>query len=53
MYYLLPCFYYIFIITVTEKEAEIVGTKKIKAKNKHRVNQKFNDATHNEIIQNK
>ena len=53
MYYLLPCFCYIFIITVIEKEVEIVGTKKIEAKNKHRVNQKFNNAIHNEIIQNK
>ena len=53
MYYLLPCFSYIFIITVIEKEVEIVGTKKIEAKNKHRVNQKFNNAIHNEIIQNK
>ena len=53
MYYLLPCFCYIFIITVIEKEIEIVGTKKIEAKNKHRVNQKFNNAIHNKIIQNK
>ena len=30
-----------------------MGTKKIEAKNKHRVNQKFNNAIHNEIIQNK
>ena len=49
----MPCFCYIFIITVIEKEVEIVGTKKIEAKNKHRVNQKFNNAIHNEIIQNK
>ena len=53
MPYVLPCFCYIFIITVIEKEAEIVGTKKIEAKNKHRVNQKFNNEIHNEIIQNK
>ena len=53
MYYLLPCFCYIFIIAVIEKEVEIVATKKIEAKNKHRVNQKFNNAKHNEIIQNK
>ena len=49
----LAFFCYIFIITVVEKEVEIVGTKKIEAKNKHRVNQKFNNAIHNEIIQNK
>ena len=42
-----------FYIAVIEKEVEIVGTKKIEAKNKHRVNQKFNNAIHNEIIQNK
>ena len=30
-----------------------MGTKKIEAKNKHRVNQKFNNAIHNVIIQNK
>ena len=42
-----------FYITEIEKEVEIVGTKKIDAKNKHRVNQKFNNAIHNEIIQNK
>ena len=53
MYYLLPCFCYVFIIAVIEKEVEIVGTKKIEAKNKHRVNQAFNNAIHNEIIQNK
>ena len=39
MYYLLPCFCYVFIIAVIEKEVEIVGTKKIEAKDKHRVNQ--------------
>ena len=49
VYYLLPCFCYIFI-AVTEKE---VGTNKIEAKNKHRVNQEFNNAIHNEIIENK
>ena len=49
----LAFFCYIFIITVVEKEVEIVGTKKIEAKNKHRVNQKFNNAIHNKIIQNK
>ena len=38
---------------VNEEEEEIVGTKKIEAKNKHRVNQKFNKAIHNEIIENK
>ena len=32
MYYLLPCFCYVFIIAVIEKEVEIVGTKKIEAK---------------------
>ena len=42
-----------FYITEIEKEVEIVGTKKIDAKNKHRVNQKFNNAIHNEIFQNK
>ena len=52
VYYLLRCFCYIFIIAVIEKEVEIVGTKKIEAKNKHRVNQKFNNAVHNEIIVN-
>ena len=52
MYYLLPCFCYIFI-AVAEKEVEIVGTNKIEAKNKHRVNQEFNNAIHNEIIENK
>ena len=41
MYYLLPCFCYILIIAVIEKELEIVGTKKTEAKNKHHVNQKF------------
>ena len=41
-----------FYITVIEKEVEIVGTKKIEAKNKLPVNQKFNNAIHNEIIQN-
>ena len=30
-----------------------MGAKKIEAKNKHRVNQKFNNAIHNKIIQNK
>ena len=53
VYYLLPCFCYIFIIAVIEKELEIVGTKKTEAKNKHHVNQKFNNAIHNEIIKNK
>ena len=42
-----------FYIAEIENEVEIVGTKKIDAKNKHRVNQKFNNAMHNEIIQNK
>ena len=35
------------------KELEIVGIKKTEAKNKHHVNQKFNNAIHNEIIKNK
>ena len=39
VYYLLPCFCYIFIIAVIEKEVEIVGTKKTETKNKHRVTQ--------------
>ena len=30
-----------------------MGAKKIEAKNKHRVNQKFNNTIHNKIIQNK
>ena len=42
-----------FYIAVIEKEVEIVGTKKIEAKDKHRVNQNFNNAIHKEIIQNK
>ena len=49
----LALFLLYFYIAVIEKEVEIVGTKKIEAKNKHRVNQKFNNAIHNEIIQNK
>ena len=49
----LAFFCYIFIITVVEKEVEIVGTKKIEAKNKHRVNQKFDNAIHNDIIKKK
>ena len=53
MYYLLPCFCYVFIIAVIEKEVEIVGTKKIEAKKKHHVNQKLNNAIHNQIIENK
>ena len=53
VYYLLPCFCYIFIVVVIEKEVEIVRTKKTEAKNKHRVNQKFNNSIHNEIIENK
>ena len=53
VYYLLSCFCYIFIIAVIEEEVEIVGAKKIEAKNKHRVNQKFNKAIHNKIIENK
>ena len=53
VYYLLSCFCYIFIIAVIEEEVEIVGAKKIETKNKHRVNQKFNKAIHNKIIENK
>ena len=53
VYYLLPCFCYIFVIAVTKNEQEIVGRKRIEAKNKHRVTQKFNNAVHNEIIENK
>ena len=53
VYFLLPCFCYIFIITVIEKEIEIVETKKIEAKNKHRLSQKFNTAIHNKIIENR
>ena len=53
VYYLLPCFCYIFIVVVIEKEVEIVRTKKTEARNKHRVNQKFNNSIHNEIIENK
>ena len=53
VYYLLPCFCYIFIVVVIEKEAEIVRTKKTEAKNKHRVNKKFNNSIHKEIIENK
>ena len=47
------CIYYIVIIAAIEKEVEIVRTKKIETKNKHRVNQKFCNAIHNEIIENK
>ena len=53
VYYLLPCFCYIFIVVVIEKEVEIVRTKKTEARNKHRVNQIFNNSIHNEIIENK
>ena len=53
VYFLLPCFCYIFIIAVIEKEIEIVETKKIDAKNKHRLSQKFNKAIHNKIIENR
>ena len=53
VYYPLSCFCYIFIIVVIQEEVELVWTKKIEAKNKHRVNQKFNNAVHNEIIENK
>ena len=49
----MPCFCYIFITAVIEKEVEIVGTNKIEAKNKHRMNRKFNNAIHTEIIENK
>ena len=41
VYFLLPCFCYIFIIAVIEKEIEIVETKKIEAKNKHRSESKI------------
>ena len=53
VYFLLPCLCYIFIIAVIEKEIEIVETKKIDAKNKHRLSQKFNKAIHNKIIENR
>ena len=53
VYFLLPCFCYIFIFAVIEKEIEIVETKKIEAKNKHRLSQKFNKAIHNKIIENR
>ena len=53
VYYLLPCFCYIFIVVVIEKEVEIVRTKKTEAKNKHCVNQKCNYSIQNEIIENK
>ena len=53
VYYLLSCFCYIFVIAVAKKEEEIVGTKRIECKNKHRVTQKFNNAIHNKIIENK
>ena len=53
VYFRLPCFCYIFIIAVIEKEIEIVETKKIEAKNKHRLSQKFNKAIHNKIIENR
>ena len=53
VYYLLPCFCCIFIVAVIQKEVEILGTKKIEAKNKHHVNQKIHNAIHNEIIENK
>ena len=52
-YYLLHCLCYVFNIVVIDKEVQIVGTKKIVAKNKHRVNKQFNNAIHNEIIVNK
>ena len=53
VYYLLPSFCYIFIVVVIEKEVGTVRTKKTEAKNKHRVNQKFNNSIYNEIIENK
>ena len=40
------------MIAVIEKEVETVVRKKIEAKSKHRVNRKFNNAIHNEIIEN-
>ena len=49
----MPCFCYIFIVVEIEKEVEIVRTKNTEAKNKHRVNQKFNNSIHNAIIENK
>ena len=49
----MSCFCYIFIVAVFEKEAEIVRTKKNEAKNKHCVNQKFNNSIHIKIIENK
>ena len=49
----LALFLLYFYITVIEKDVEIVGTKKIEANIKHRVNQKFNNSIYNEIIQNK
>ena len=49
----LALFLLYFYIAVIEKEVEIVGTKKIEAKNKHRVNQKFDNAIHNDIIKKK
>ena len=53
LYYLLPCFCYIFIVVVIEKEVEIVSRKKTETKNNERVNQKFNNSIHKEIIENK
>ena len=53
VYYLWPCFRYIFIIAVIEKEVENVGTKNTETKNRHRVTQKFSNSIHNEIIENK
>ena len=49
----LALFLWYFYITVIGKEVEIVGTNKIKVNIKHRLNQKFNNTIHNEIIQNK
>ena len=49
----MPCFCYIFIVVEIEKEVEIVRTTNTEAKNKHRVNQKFNNSIHNAIIENK
>ena len=46
-------YFYIFIVGVTEKEVEIVRTKKTEPENKHRVNQNFNNSIHSEIIENK
>ena len=43
--YFFPCFCYIFIVAVIEKEGETKGLNKIEAKSKHRVNRKLNNVT--------